>query len=102
MANEDWYLFLSAKCKRMSTATQLSRYLAAATETSISSKTVYRRLHERGLYARKPAICIPLTPTTERMQNGADNIGIGHSFNGLKFSSPMNPDSVYKLILDGY
>ena len=43
-----------------------------------------------------------LPPTKERVQNGADNIRIGHSFNGLMFSSPMRPDSVYNLILDGY
>ena len=66
MTNEDRYLFLSAKCQRVATATHLSRDLTAATGTSISSKTVSRRLHERGLYARKPAICIPLPPSHKR------------------------------------
>ena len=41
-------------------------------------------------------------PTKERVQNGAGNIRIGHSFNGLTFSSQMSPDSVDNLILDGY
>ena len=36
------------------------------------------------------------------MQNGADNIRIGHSFNGLMFSSQMSPDSVYKTDSDDY
>ena len=61
-ANEDPYLLLSTKRQRSSTATQLSRDLADATRTPISSKTVSRRLHERELCARKPAICISLTP----------------------------------------
>ena len=65
-ANEDRYLFLSAKRKRAATATQLSRNLVAAAGTSISSKTVSRRFHGRGLYARKPAICIPLTHSHKR------------------------------------
>ena len=65
-ANDDRYLVLSAKHQRMSTATQLSRDLAAATGTSVSRKTVARRLHERGLYARKPAICAPLTPLPQK------------------------------------
>ncbi|XP_071041819.1 uncharacterized protein [Parasteatoda tepidariorum] len=67
-ANEDRYLFLSAKRQRTATATQLSRGLAAAIGTSISSKTVSRRLHERGLYARKPVICIPLPLSHKRVR----------------------------------
>ena len=43
-----------------------------------------------------------LTPTKESVKNSADNIRIGYSLNGLMFSSPISPDSVYKLILDGY
>ena len=97
-ANEDRYLFLSAKRQRTATTNQLSKDLVAATG---SRKTVSRD-YERGLYASKPAICITLTPTKERVQNGAENTRIGHSFNGLMFSSPMKPDSVYNVILDGY
>ena len=87
----------------MATATQLSRDLAAATGTSISSKTVSKRLHERWLYARKALVTShSLPPTKERVHNGANNIRIGHNFNGLMFSSPVSPDSVYNLILNGY
>ena len=43
-----------------------------------------------------------LPQTKECVQNGADNIRTGHSFNGLMFSSPMSPDSIYNLILDYY
>ena len=103
--NEDLYLFLSVKRHRTATASQLSRDLAAATGTSVSTKSVSRRLYERGLYARK-AVCLfashSLPSLKERVQNGADNIRMGHNFNGLMFSSPMSLDSVYNLILDGY
>ena len=100
-ANEDRYLVLSAKRQRTSTATQLSRDLAAATGTSVSRKTVARRLHETGLYARKLVMCIPLKllPTKESIYYGAFNINTGRSLNGLMFSSRMSPDSVYSLIL---
>ena len=51
--------------------------------------------------------CMPNSPlfashslpaTKERVQNGADNFRIGHSFNDLMFSSPMSPDSVWTAI----
>ena len=42
-----------------------------------------------------------LPSAKERVQNGAHNIRIDHSFNGLMFSSPMSRDSLYNLILDG-
>lgn len=64
--NEDHYLALTAKRHRYSTASQLSRELNAATGTRISRHTVARRLHETGLYARKPAVCIPLNPCHKR------------------------------------
>ena len=38
-----------------------------------------------------------LPPTKESVYNGAYNTDFGHSFNGLMFSSRMNPDSVYNL-----
>ncbi|UYV68105.1 hypothetical protein LAZ67_5003070, partial [Cordylochernes scorpioides] len=43
------------------TAIQLSNELSSATGTRISRQTVYRRLHEGALYARRPMVCIPLT-----------------------------------------
>ncbi|GFW70672.1 transposable element Tcb2 transposase [Trichonephila clavipes] len=41
---------------------QLQRQLLLATGRRVSSQTVRNRLHERGLYARRPMVCIPLTP----------------------------------------
>ena len=43
-----------------------------------------------------------LPPTKERVQNGVDFIRTVHSFNGIMYSLPMCPDSVYNLILDSY
>ncbi|GFW32532.1 dynein heavy chain 7, axonemal [Trichonephila clavipes] len=44
---------------RAATASQLSRYLYAATGTRLSRVTFSKRLHERGLFARRPAVCAP-------------------------------------------
>lgn len=63
---EDRYLRLTARRNRHSTASELSRDLAAATGTSVSRFTVYRRLAEGHLYARRPARCVPLTPQQRR------------------------------------
>ncbi|GFX93434.1 transposable element Tcb2 transposase [Trichonephila clavipes] len=41
---------------------QLQRQLLLATGRRVSSQTVRNRLHEGGLYARRPMVCIPLTP----------------------------------------
>ncbi|GFY23475.1 HTH_Tnp_Tc3_2 domain-containing protein [Trichonephila clavipes] len=41
---------------------QLQRQLLLATGRRMSSQTVRNRLHDGGLYARRPMVCIPLTP----------------------------------------
>ncbi|GFV00456.1 transposable element Tcb2 transposase [Trichonephila clavipes] len=41
---------------------QLQRQLLLATGRRVSSQTVRNWLHEGGLYARRPMVCIPLTP----------------------------------------
>ncbi|GFV41742.1 HTH_Tnp_Tc3_2 domain-containing protein [Trichonephila clavipes] len=48
---------------RRNTASYLSRQLSSATGTTVSRKTVYRRLGHIGLYARRPVRCVPLTAT---------------------------------------
>ncbi|GFW84775.1 transposable element Tcb2 transposase [Trichonephila clavipes] len=42
--------------------------LSSATDTTVSRKTVYRRLGHIGLYARRPVRCVPLTATFCRLQ----------------------------------
>ncbi|GFW07606.1 transposable element Tcb2 transposase [Trichonephila clavipes] len=60
------YLKLSARRQRSSTARALGSALTVATGIQISSQTVYRRLNHAGMYARRPAICIPLTSVHKR------------------------------------
>ncbi|UYV80853.1 hypothetical protein LAZ67_19001989 [Cordylochernes scorpioides] len=64
--SEDRYLVVTAKPHREMTAIQLSNKLSSATGTRISRQTVYRRLHEGALYARRPMVCIPLTSAHRR------------------------------------
>ncbi|GBL90615.1 hypothetical protein AVEN_219291-1 [Araneus ventricosus] len=56
-ATEDRYLSIIARRNRGAAAYQLSRDLYAATETRVSRVTVSKRLHETGLFARRPAVC---------------------------------------------
>ncbi|GFS84073.1 transposable element Tcb1 transposase [Trichonephila clavipes] len=51
-----------------STASDLSRQLSSATGTTVSRQTVYRRLEHIGLYARRPARCVPLAATHCRLR----------------------------------
>ncbi|GFX13594.1 transposable element Tcb1 transposase [Trichonephila clavipes] len=64
----DRYLAVTAKRKRRSTASDLSRQPSSATGTTVSRQTVYRRLGHIGLYARRPVRCAPLTATHCRLQ----------------------------------
>ncbi|GFT69674.1 transposable element Tcb1 transposase [Trichonephila clavipes] len=61
--NDDRYLAVTAKRNRRITASDLSRQLSSAIGTAVSRQTMYRRLGHIGLYARKPARCVPLTAT---------------------------------------
>ncbi|KFM57054.1 Transposable element Tcb2 transposase, partial [Stegodyphus mimosarum] len=65
-ASEDRYLALTARRNRKATARQLSSELAAATGTVASRQTIYRRLNEKGLYARKPRVCVLLSSQKKR------------------------------------
>ncbi|GBL82680.1 Transcription factor Sox-6 [Araneus ventricosus] len=67
-ATEDRYLSIIERRNRGATASQLSRDLYAATGTRVSRVTVTKRLHETGLFARKPAVCVPLTSTNRRVR----------------------------------
>ncbi|GBM74208.1 hypothetical protein AVEN_203408-1 [Araneus ventricosus] len=67
-ATEDRYLSIIARRNRGATASQLSRDLYAATGTHVSRVTVSKRLHETGLFARRPAVCVPLTSMNRRVR----------------------------------
>ncbi|GFW37359.1 uncharacterized protein TNCV_859661 [Trichonephila clavipes] len=61
-STDDRYIQLTARRKRTENATQLQRQLLLETGRRVFSQTVRNRLHEGGLYARRPMVCIPLTP----------------------------------------
>ncbi|GFW10195.1 transposable element Tcb2 transposase [Trichonephila clavipes] len=61
-STDDRYIQLTACRNRTENATQLQRQLLLATGRRVSSQTVRNRLHEGGLYARRPMVCIPLIP----------------------------------------
>ncbi|GFV89108.1 transposable element Tcb2 transposase [Trichonephila clavipes] len=63
---QDRYLVKSAQRQRGSTARALGSALTVATGIRILRQTVYRRLKHTGLYARRPAVCIPLTSAQKR------------------------------------
>ncbi|GBO43094.1 hypothetical protein AVEN_104872-1, partial [Araneus ventricosus] len=67
-ATEDRYLSIIARCNRGATTSQLSRDLYAATGTRVSRVTVSKRLHETWLFAKRPAVCVPLTSTNRRVR----------------------------------
>ncbi|GFV33775.1 transposable element Tcb2 transposase [Trichonephila clavipes] len=62
-AREDRHLSIIATCNRVSKTSRLSRYLYDATGTRVSRVAVSKRLQEKGLLARRPAVCVPLTST---------------------------------------
>ncbi|GFT02529.1 transposable element Tcb2 transposase [Trichonephila clavipes] len=59
---EDRYIVLQARRNRRQKAGEIARYTTQATGRPISRFTVARRLHGGGLFARRPARCVPLTP----------------------------------------
>ncbi|GFV76696.1 transposable element Tcb1 transposase [Trichonephila clavipes] len=66
--NVERYLAVTAKTNRRSTASDLSRQLSSATDTTVSRKIMHRRLGHIGLYASRPVRCIPLTATHCRLR----------------------------------
>ncbi|GBM22200.1 hypothetical protein AVEN_225086-1, partial [Araneus ventricosus] len=65
---EHRYLSIIARRNRGTTVSQLSRDLYAATGTRVSRMTVSKRLHEKGLFARRPPVCVPLNSTNRRVR----------------------------------
>ncbi|GFX54072.1 transposable element Tc1 transposase [Trichonephila clavipes] len=58
-SREDRHLSIIARRNRDVTVSQLSRKLYATTGTLVSRVTVSRRLYQRGLFVRKPAVSVP-------------------------------------------
>ncbi|GFU14936.1 HTH_Tnp_Tc3_2 domain-containing protein [Trichonephila clavipes] len=64
---KDRHLSIIARRNRGTTAFQLSRYLYATTGTRVSRVSV-SRLHERGLFARRSAVCASRSSTNRRVR----------------------------------
>ncbi|GFY09216.1 transposable element Tcb2 transposase [Trichonephila clavipes] len=64
--NEDRYLVLTARRHRNMNATLLQKHLRSATGTTVSTQTVRNWLHDVGLYARQPMLCVRLTSRHRR------------------------------------
>ncbi|KFM76555.1 hypothetical protein X975_12185, partial [Stegodyphus mimosarum] len=82
MAKEDRYLSVLARRNRGATVFQLTRDLYAATGTHVTRVTVSKRLHERGLFARRLAVCVPVTSTDRRVRLAWAGIVNGVRSNG--------------------
>ncbi|KFM74795.1 hypothetical protein X975_15821, partial [Stegodyphus mimosarum] len=65
-STDDQYLTLCTCRNKTATPTLLISSLAATTGRLVSTSTVCRRLHEGGLYARRPAICVTLASRHRR------------------------------------
>ncbi|GBM37655.1 hypothetical protein AVEN_132098-1 [Araneus ventricosus] len=63
---DDRYLLQYARRRRTLTTRQLASQLSAATGRPISRHTVSLRLHEGGMFARRPVVCVPLSPAHVR------------------------------------
>ncbi|GFV10607.1 HTH_Tnp_Tc3_2 domain-containing protein [Trichonephila clavipes] len=68
MAKEDHHLSIMTRSNRRATAFQICRYLYAATGTYVSRVTVSKRLHDRGLFATRPAVCVSLTSRDRKVR----------------------------------
>ncbi|GFX20701.1 transposable element Tcb2 transposase [Trichonephila clavipes] len=64
--NEDRYFVLKARRHRNMNATLPQQHLRSATGTMVSTQTVRKRLHDVGLYARRPLVCVRLTSRHRR------------------------------------
>ncbi|GFW53628.1 transposable element Tcb1 transposase [Trichonephila clavipes] len=62
------HLAVTAKGNRQSTASDLFRQLSSAASMTVSRQTVYRRLGQIDVYARRPVRCVPLTATHCRLR----------------------------------
>ncbi|GFW72885.1 transposable element Tcb2 transposase [Trichonephila clavipes] len=63
---EDRFLALSARRRRTTTVPQLVADHFQASGKRISATTVRNRLHNAGLYARRPVVCVPLNGRQRR------------------------------------
>ncbi|GFY10083.1 HTH_Tnp_Tc3_2 domain-containing protein [Trichonephila clavipes] len=100
---EDRFLALSARRRRTTTVPQLVADHFQASGRRISATTVRNRLHNAGLYARRPVVCVPSTDDSEgTAYAGQENMFLGRSNNGLLCCSQTSPDLQWSVIQGVY
>ncbi|GFV64692.1 uncharacterized protein TNCV_4475921 [Trichonephila clavipes] len=101
---EDRFLALSARRRRTTTVPQLVADHFQASGRRISATTVRNRLHNAGLYARRPVLCaFPSTDDSEgTAYAGQENMFLGRSNNGLLCCSQTSPDLQWRVIQGVY
>ncbi|GFW06230.1 HTH_Tnp_Tc3_2 domain-containing protein [Trichonephila clavipes] len=94
-AREDRHLSIIARRNRGATASQLSRYLYAASGIRVSRVNVLKRLYERGLFAKRSTVCVPLMSANRRVRLAWCRQHRDGSMDqcGRPFCSPMSPVS---------
>ncbi|GFV40301.1 uncharacterized protein TNCV_3629991 [Trichonephila clavipes] len=100
---EDRFLALSARRRRTTTVPQLVADHFQASGRRISATTVRNRLHNAGLYARRPVVCVPSKEDSEGTAYALqDNMFLGRSNNGLLCCSQTSPDLQWRVIQGVY
>ncbi|GBO03891.1 hypothetical protein AVEN_225984-1 [Araneus ventricosus] len=95
---EDRFLALSVRRRRSTTVPQLvaDHFVASG---RISATTVQRRLHNAGLYAKRPVVSAPLNGRQRRAAYiGQENTFPRLDSNGLLYSSQTSTDSHWRAI----
>ncbi|GFS50518.1 hypothetical protein NPIL_448681 [Nephila pilipes] len=81
---------MAKRCRQL-TSVQIAREMAAATRTPLSILTLRHELYKRGLHAKRPIICIPLTLAVNVLgYSGAKIIVIEILRTVAEFSLPTN------------
>ncbi|GFU06633.1 uncharacterized protein TNCV_2969561 [Trichonephila clavipes] len=100
---EDRFLALSAQRRRTTTVPQLVADHFQASGRRISATTVRNCLHNAGLYARRPVVCVPLNGRQRSNRYaGQENMFLGRSNNGLLCCSQTSPDLQWRVIQGVY
>ncbi|GFV06143.1 transposable element Tcb2 transposase [Trichonephila clavipes] len=98
---EDRFLALSARRRRTTTVPQLVADHFQASGRRISATTVRNRLHNAGLYARRPVVCVPSTDDSEgTAYAGQENMFLGRSNNGLLALDTINPTLLKDTVIE--
>ncbi|GBN68957.1 hypothetical protein AVEN_181814-1, partial [Araneus ventricosus] len=92
--------FSSLSARRRTAVPQFVADHFVASGRRISATTVRRRLHNTGLYARRPVVHVPLNGRQRRTRLcwAQENTFPGPDSNGLLYSSQTSPDSHWRAI----